>query len=593
MAPASPGRAASALESWTAALGIAARIDADPGRTFPDVIEELAERHDEAPALISARETFSFRTLAERSNRYSRWALAQDLVPGDAVALMMPNRPDYLAAWIGISRVGVSVALLNTNLTGASLAHCVRVAAPRHAIVAAELLAGWQSAEAHLGAEAPKLWLHVDEDDQLDRDFSGTPLGAAERRPVTTADRALFIYTSGTTGLPKAAHVSHHRVMMWSHWFAGMTGTTSRDRMYDCLPLYHSVGGVVATGSLLVAGGSVVIAEKFSARSFWSEVIAHDCTLIQYIGELCRYLLKAPPSDLDRAHRLRLACGNGLRAEVWEPFKARFAIPQILEFYAATEGNFSLYNVEGKPGAIGRIPSFMAARFSAAIVRHDPSTELPARDDNGFCIRCAPDEPGEAIGRISTEAAARAGRFEGYTTEADSDRKVLRHVFAPGDAWFRTGDLMRLDRQGYFYFVDRIGDTFRWKGENVATTEVAEAVGSCPGVIETMVYGVAVPVTDGKAGMAALVVEEGFDLGVLRRHLAERLPAYARPLFLRICERLEVTETFKQKKGALAQEGFDPAIVADPLFFDDVGQSAYVQLDASLYGQIVQGAVRV
>jgi fatty-acyl-CoA synthase len=278
---------------------------------------------------------------------------------------------------------------------------------------------------------------------------------------------------------------------------------------------------------------------------------------------------------------------------VWEAFQARFGIPRVLEFYAATEGNFSLYNVEAKPGAIGRIPSFMAARFSAAIVRHDVATEMPLRNEAGFCIRCARDEPGEAIGRISVDETARAGRFEGYTTDADSSRKVLRNVFKPGDAWFRTGDLMRMDRQGYFYFVDRIGDTFRWKGENVATTEVAEAVASGPGVLEALVYGVPVPGHDGKAGMAALVAGDGFDMAALRSHLAERLPAYARPVFLRLCERLDVTETFKQKKGDLAREGFDPAVVADPLWCFDPAGGADVRLDAERYRLIVEGAVKL
>jgi fatty-acyl-CoA synthase len=599
---AGPGKSGtpSALDTWVGALAMGAEVDRHPERTFPDVIEELAARFGDAPALLSDRESFSFRTLAERANRYSAWAAAQGLGAGSCVALLMPNRPDYMAAWIGLTRIGVVAALLNTNLSGAALAHCVRAATPSHAIVDAGLLGAWRSALPHLGLPVePGLWVHGEAGPGLSRidcdleGRDGAALPASARPRVTTADRALLIYTSGTTGLPKAAHVSHHRVMMWSHWFAGLMRTGPGDRMYDCLPLYHSVGGVVATGSLLVNGGSVVIAEKFSARTFWDEVIRWDCTLFQYIGELCRYLLKAPPSPADTAHRLRLACGNGLRPDVWEPFKARFALPQILEFYAATEGNFSLYNVEGKPGAIGRIPSFMAARFSAAIVRHDPVTELPVRDAQGFCIRCERDEPGEAIGRIAEDEAARAGRFEGYTGAEDTERKVLRDVFKPGDAWFRTGDLMRLDRQGYFTFVDRIGDTFRWKGENVATTEVAEVVGSCPGVVETMVYGVSVPGSDGRAGMAALVVDGSFDPAVLQRHVAERLPAYARPVFLRLCEKFEVTETFKQKKTALAREGFDPAVVGDPLLLDGGATGTYVPLDDALHARIVAGTLRV
>ncbi len=593
------GKTGSANAAWVRALGQASAIDAQPERLFPTVIDELAIRFAAAPALLSDRECYSFEDLAARSRRYSRWALSRGLAPGATVALLMTNRPDYLAAWIGLTRVGVVVALLNTNLVGAGLAHCIGVAAPAEAVVEDRLLDAWRSAVPHLGA-VPPLWVLGGGDEagtvSLEPALacaSGAPLAPSECRPLTTSSPALLVYTSGTTGLPKAARVSHHRVMMWSHWFAGMIETGPGDRMYDCLPLYHSVGGVVATGAPLVNGGSVVIAERFSARSFWDEVVRWDCTLVQYIGELCRYLLRSEPGPAETAHRLRLACGNGLRADVWEPFQSRFAIPRILEFYAATEGNFSLYNVEGKPGAIGRIPSFMTARFSAALVRHDVETGMPVRDAEGLCLRCGPDETGEAIGRIAHDPAARAGRFEGYTGADDTERKILRDVFAKGDAWFRTGDLMRLDRQGYFTFVDRIGDTFRWKGENVATTEVADALSACPGVLEAVVYGVPVPGADGRAGMAALVVEEHVDLTLLRAHLVAGLPSYARPLFLRVCARLAVTETFKQRKAGLAAEGFDPAAVADALWFDDAEQGAYVPLDAALHRQIVAGRLRL
>ena len=552
------------------------------------MIETLAERYGDAPALLSDRETLSFRGLFERSDRYARWALAQGVKPGDAVALLMPNRPDYLAAWIGITRVGGVAALLNTNLVGASLAHCVAAAAPAHAIVADELAAAWDSAVPDMGAAPPRRW------NWAGLEEGGTaPLRPADRPTLTTADRALMIYTSGTTGLPKAAHVSHHRVMMWTHWFAGLMGTTAADRMYNCLPLYHSVGGVAAAGAALVSGGSTVIAEKFSARSFWTDVVRWDCTLVQYIGELCRYLLNARPSDLDRAHRLRLACGNGLRPDVWEPFRTRFAVPRILEFYAATEGNVSLYNVEGRPGAVGRIPPYLAARFPVAVVRHDPTTGAPLRGPDGFCRRCARDEPGEMLGRIAAAGAARAGRFEGYTAADDTARKVLRDVFAPGDAWFRTGDLMRVDPQGYFFFVDRIGDTFRWKGENVSTAEVAAVLAACPGVLDATVYGVAVPGAEGRAGMAALVTDARFDPAVLREFAAARLPSYARPLVLRLCDGFAVTETFKTRKADLARQGFNPAVVADPLLFDEPGRDAYVPLDLTLYARIERGTVRV
>jgi fatty-acyl-CoA synthase len=315
--------------------------------------------------------------------------------------------------------------------------------------------------------------------------------------------------------------------------------------------------------------------------------------LVQYIGELCRYLVNAAPHPRETKHRIRLCCGNGLRANVWNEFKTRFRIPQILEFYAATEGNVSLYNVDGKPGAIGRVPSYLAHRFPAALVKVDLETGQPLRDERGLCIRCAPNEVGQAIGRIGKGVSGVGSRFDGYTSRTETEQKILRDVFDERDAWFVTGDLMRKDAQGYFYFVDRLGDTFRWKGENVATSEVAEAITTFPAVAEANVYGVTIPGTEGRAGMAALVLNRELDLAAFRRHLAERLPAYARPIFLRVRDAIEVTATFKHTKGDLAAEGYDPSRIDDRLYFDHPARQGFVPLDKRLYDEIQRGLTRV
>ena len=593
LAPPKPARP-SANRDWLRALELTGRLEADPRRTLPAVIDELAVRQPDAPALLSDRERFTFAELADRARGYARWALDQELGKGDVVALMMPNRPEYLAVWLGLSRVGVTTALINTHLRGASLAHCLNVAGAKRIIVDAAL-------EADLAAVLPQLdrpqpWLHgkgCAAWPRIDATLAAYPadaLAGVGAPRATLADRALLIYTSGTTGLPKAANVSHHRVMSWASWFAGLIDIQSTDRLYDCLPLCHSAGGVAAIGAALSAGASVVVAEKFSARGFWDDIARWDCTLFQYIGELCRYLLAAAPHPKERAHALRLCCGNGLAADVWEAFQARFEIPRILEFYAATEGNFSLYNVEGRPGAIGRLPGFLAHRFPAAIVRFDAGSGAPARGNDGFCMPCERGEPGEAIGRVSLRGA---GRFEGYTDGEATEKKLLRNVFEPGDAWVRTGDLMYTDDQGFWWFVDRVGDTFRWKGENVATAEVAAAIRSCAGVADASVYSAEVPGASGKAGMAAIVAGPDFDLAALRAHLAARLPDYARPVFLRVVANLEVTETFKEKKQSLAAEGWDPARIADPLYVDDRAMGAYVRLDAATAGRVERGELRL
>jgi fatty-acyl-CoA synthase len=589
----------STLRDWVRALEATAPIAANPQRLLPGVIEEQAQTRRDAPALISAGERLTYGALTERSNRYARWALDQALAAGETVGLMMPNRPEYMAIWLGLTSVGVVVALINTQLRGPSLAHCIGVAAPKHFIVAAELSRELHTATAEM-ARPPKIWSHGGdaggEFDRIDRAverFSADRLTASERRAVMIADRALLIYTSGTTGRPKAANVSHRRLLHWSYWFAGLMNTGPDDRMYDCLPLYHSVGGIVATGALLVRGGSVLIREKFSVRDFWDDVVDGDCTLFQYIGELCRYLVNAPENLRRREHRLRLCCGNGLHADVWEKFQKKFAIPRILEFYAVTEGNISLYNVEGKVGAIGRVPPFLAHSFPLALVKFDSAAGEPARDENGFCIRCAHGEPGEAIGKISDHSLRSGGEFEGYTDTKESQKKILRDVFARGDAWYRTGDLMRSDAGGFFYFVDRIGDTFRWKGENVATTEVAAAVAAFPGITEASVYGVCVPGTEGAAGMAAIVADRQLDLREFRRHLARALPSYARPLFLRITDRIAATETFKHKKAEFQRQGFDPAVAGDPIYFDHPAKKAFVRIDRPLFDRINGRAIRL
>jgi fatty-acyl-CoA synthase len=592
----SPPRKPSPAKSWLNAIERTSRIEANPARLFADIVEEWAARQPERPALMSDASTLSYRELTDRINRYARWALSAGIEAGDTVCLFMTGGPDYIAAWLGITKAGGVAALINTKLVGHSLSHCINVAAAGHIIVSHDLAGVFETAAPHL-KRMPKIWRHGDGPGEPDIEakletLDCRPLSANERRGITINDPALLIYTSGTTGLPKAASISHRRILNWGGWFAGLTNATPEDRLYDCLPLYHSVGGIVAPCSMLNAGGSVVLADKFSPDRFWRDIVGWECSLFQYIGEFCRYLLKAPASEFENRHRLRLACGNGLRGDIWEAFQARFDIPQILEFYAATEGNFSLYNVEGKPGVIGKIPAFLAHRFPAAIIRVDPELGTPIRSADGLCIACARGEVGEAIGRIGTANGA-GGRFEGYTDAGETEKKILRNVLASGDAWFRTGDLMMLDASGYFHFVDRIGDTFRWKGENVATSEVNEAILQFPGVVDAATYGVTIPGADGRAGMVAIVADDRFDLDDLPEHLARRLPSYARPVFVRLCATLDSTETFKQKKHELVRDGFDPIRIADAMFFRDPSSGAYRPLDPDAYIGLANGSLRL
>ena len=586
----------SPAKAWLRALELTAPIVRHRHRILSTAIAEVAVRMGEAPALLSEMESFTYNALMQRANQYARWALDQGLAKGDVVSLLMTNRPEYFACWLGITSVGVVVSLLNTNLVGSSLAHCIRIVSPKHIIVSAEFVAPLTAVLPQLEL-SPVVWAHGRKDTSFPRidsaieRYSGEPLVLSERRAPAIEDLALYIYTSGTTGLPKAAKVSHGRTMQWSYWFAGMMDVQPIDRMYNCLPMYHSIGGVQVPGAMLVTGGSVVVRERFSASQFWEDIARWDCTLLQYIGELCRYLLNAERSPDEAEHRIRLACGNGLAAEVWDAFKSRFRIPHIFEFYAATEGSVSLFNIQGKRGAIGHIPSYLTHRFSPALVLLDFEAGEPARNEEGFCIRCTSNQVGEALGKVVNDPSNLGSRFDGYTSTEASEKKILRNVFEYGDAWFRTGDLMRKDEKGYYYFVDRIGDTFRRKGENVATSEVAQVICEFPGVQHAGVYGVEVPGVEGRVGMATLVTDRELDLIGLRNHLANCLPPYARPVFLRIRNKVDLTGTFKYSKTELLREGFDPDACCDALYFD--AAESFVALDRDLYKRIQSGEFRL
>jgi len=573
-------------------------VTPDSPRTIVDIVEHRVAQSPGNPAIYYQDEMLTYGEMDARANRYANWALAQGIRRGDCVALLMENRPDYLCAWLGMFKVGAQVALINTNLTGASLAHSIAISGAGHAIVGTELAASFAGAAFETG-KAPQFWVEGLLDPPLAgaRDLSAalhhaSPLspGPAARAGVTAKDRAFFIYTSGTTGLPKAANFSHMRMLFMMCGFVGALEPKAGDRIYDPLPLYHSTGGVCAVGLAFFSGGALILRRKFSVHEFWNDIHKYDATMFQYIGEVCRYLLNAPPNPHERNHHIRAITGNGLRPEIWPQFQKRFAIPRIVEFYGATEGNVSMLNYDGTVGAVGRVPAYIQSRLPTRVIRFDVEREVPVRGPDGLCIECAPNEVGEAIGGISGSAGR---NFEGYTDKRDSDRKILRDVFRHGDAWFATGDLMRRDEHSYFYFIDRVGDTFRFKGENVATGEVGEVLAAVPGIREVNVYGVKVPGVDGRAGMAALVVDGSFDMDGLAATLKTRLASYAVPIFLRLSSHIDVTGTFKQRKFDLVREGFDPAAIADPLYFLDPRSGRYEPLTAERQADIIGGRVKL
>ncbi len=577
-------------------LWLARHIHPDARLSIAHWTERWAVEKPDAPAILCQDRVLSWFDVDQGANRYARWTKELGLKKGDVVALFMDNRPEYILAWLGLIKRGIVAALVNTHLTGLPLSHTLAMAGARHIILGDELSETYATAIGGLEAR-PVPWLtggarngFQDLDAALARQ-SGAPLKPEEREDVFCRDKAFYIYTSGTTGLPKAANISHMRLLHIMTAFPGAVNGTPEDRMYVALPLYHSAGGIAALGPAFLSGGSVVIRSKFSAGEFWDDCHRYRPTLFQYIGELCRYLLNAPPHPLERSHYLRIAVGNGLRPEIWARFQARFQIPRIMEFYGATEGNVGMINYDGKVGAIGRLPWYVRRILRVRLIKFDVEKVIALRGPGGFCVETDDNEVGEAIGEIDPNDPR--SRFDGYTSTADTEKKILRSAFKPGDAWFRTGDLMRRDRHGYFYFVDRTGDTFRWKGENVATSEVAEVLSVFPGILEANVYGVEVPGVEGKAGMAALVTGGDFDLSRMPEYLGSNLPSFARPVFLRFQQQMEITSTFKQRKLQLQQEGFDPAVISDALWFRDPATGKYQRLMPELYREICGGKLKL
>ncbi|MBU1347121.1 MAG: long-chain-acyl-CoA synthetase [Alphaproteobacteria bacterium] len=573
-------------------------ISLDSDVLICDDFEEAVDRFGDNVAVEDEHRSLTYRDLDAMANRYGHWARSRNLRRSDVVGLVMSNRAEYLAAWLGFSKVGVATALINTNLTGQALAHCLNIAGISNVVADEDTWGRCEEARPFV-TRTMMLWVlglkdadEISERRGLDNAVrSGSSVRPARnlRDGITNRDTALFIYTSGTTGLPKAARIHHARARTYMRAFAGATASTPQDRVLNVLPLYHSTGGLVGVGPALLNGGRLILRRRFSASSFWRDANATGATLFVYIGELCRYLVNCPEQEGERDHKIRLAFGNGLRPDVWPEFQSRFGIPDILEFYGSTEGNVSLFNFDGKPGAIGRVPKFLKKQLNIRLLAFDIETEQPVRLANGLAREAGVGEIGEAIGMIGDDIRH---DFSGYADKAASEKKILTDVFKRGDRWFRTGDLMRQDSEGYFYFIDRIGDTFRWKGENVSTAEVEQRLVDAPGVKEVIAYGVPVPGAEGKAGMVTLVTEGRFSAKAFAVYADEQLPPYARPVFIRLAKELETTGTFKYRKIDLVAEGFDPAAV-DGAIYVRGGKTGYAKLTPDAFAAIQNGQTRL
>jgi fatty-acyl-CoA synthase len=567
------------------------RASAHGRETLGVLARARAERHPDRVALRFEAETVTYGGLNAGANAFAA-VFRQAGVGREPVALMMENSPALVMAQVAVAKVGAIGALINTHLSGPPLTHVLRVSQARHVFADAACLprvadlAGVLSVTVWGQGDPSTLPPHVE---PLDAAVAAAPRTEPILPDVRGRDPFLYIYTSGTTGYPKPAIIRHSRYTMAGIALSGLLGITSDDVIYAPLPLYHGESNFVGLSVALRVGGAFASRRRFSASEFLGDVRRHGATAFVYVGELCRYLLRQPASRFDRDHQLRLAVGAGLRPDVWMPFQQRFGIRRIVEMYGATEGNVSLMNRGGPPGSVGRSLPFQHGQIRLA--RYDVTTGELLRGPDGFLVACGVNEPGELLGRIRTRGAM---PYDGYTDPTATEAKVVRHAFRRNDAYFRTGDLLRRAPDGYYFFVDRVGDTFRWKGENVATQELAEILNQAPGVSETNVYGVEVPGADGRAGMAAVVVapDARFDPATFYRQ-AERLPVYARPLFVRIVPAMDVTGTLKQRKVDLQRAGYDLGDEGDPVFFRDDAAGTYVPLTATLLEEIRSGRRRL
>lgn len=570
-------------------LGRSKKLDKNKSLTVPDMIEESIDKFPNNIAIEFEDKSYTYSDLDKESNQVANWAIKKGYKTGDVVALLMENKPEFIFIWLGLSKLGITIACLNNNIKSKSLAHCIQTSKSKSLILSSDLIDNYSSSEdlidnqlsVYVSGDKVQGFENIDDDNEKNTNRPNSSI----RKTLTNSESLFYIYTSGTTGLPKASNFSHQKFAVGSGLQMFSLNMKSTDKTYLVLPLYHATGGVVGLGSTLFTGGTVVLRKKFSVEKFWEDCAKYNVTVITYIGELFRYLISAPKNEFEKQHNIRGMYGNGLRPDVWKVVQDRFGINNIIEFYGASEGNVSLTNVDSRFGSIGRIPPYAKNALPTKIVKFDVVNEKVVRNEDGFCIECEDDEAGEVIGLIPNEDKF-SGKFEGYTDKEATEKKILKDVFEKGDQWFSSGDLLKRDKDGYYFFVDRIGDTFRWKSENVATSEVSEAISTFAGVKEANVYGVLVPGEDGRAGMASIVPGEEFSINGLYEHLSQHLPKYSIPVFIRISKEIEVTGTFKYKKTDLVKDGFDPSVVKDQMYYASTSENDYIGLDVDVFKKI-------
>ncbi|XP_033119130.1 long-chain fatty acid transport protein 4-like [Anneissia japonica] len=562
------------------------------------LFQRNVKKHPNKIAFKIEDKTWTFQQIEDYSNSVANYFSGAGYRHGDTVAIFMVGRPEFVAIWLGLSKIGVVAALINFNLRLKSMSHCVSVSNARAMIYGSELSEAISEAQG-LQTQGLQYFCFGDVQPGVKDAIHLDPLIQSAStycptcpRELKMKDKLTYIYTSGTTGLPKAAVITHSRFIYMA---TGMNlGFNFRrdDIIYCAMPLYHSAGGIVGVGQVLLYGCSMAIRKKFSASRFWDDCIKYNATVIQYIGEICRYLLNQPDRPSDTGHKVRMAIGNGLQRKLWTDFVYRFKIPKIAEFYGATEGNTNIINTTSYPGAVGFNSIILPRVYPVTLIRVDEVTKEIIRNKEGLCERCKPGQVGHLIGKIRKGDPTR--EFHGYVNKEASGKKIACDVFQKGDSVFLSGDMLYMDELGYMFFCDRSGDTFRWKGENVSTTEVEGTVTGLLGLRDSACYGVDIPGTEGRAGMVAVVGSAGdIDLVSLNQGLQKALPAYAKPIFIRFTDKLDMTSTHKVKKTALREEAYHlPKVNGDAVYYLDGKTKNYEHLTDDIYQDILQGKIR-
>ena len=555
--------------------------------------EKAVKRNPQGIALLFEDQSYSYRALNEWANQIAHYYLSLGAKKGDVIAVMVENRPELIATIVALAKIGVTIALVNTSQVGKVLAHSINLVNPIAVIAGEEVRAAIDEARPEL--KVPQDRFHWFADQETRKHAGTAPKGyvnlaqqidqfpkfnPSTTRTVTGKDGLFYIYTSGTTGLPKAVIFTHSRWTLAYGTYGHILNLGKDDVMYVTLPLYHATGVVVCWCGVIAGSATLAVRRKYSTSAFWKDVQKFNASAIGYVGELCRYLIDAPTTELDRAHRVTKMIGNGMRPNIWGKFKERFGVQEVLELYASSEGNVGFSNIFNFDNTVGFSPT------PYAIVEFDKEKNELVRDKKGHCKKVKTGEVGLLIGKITSRSP-----FDGYTDPEKNKSVILKDVFTKGDSYFNTGDLVRDIGFRHAQFVDRLGDTFRWKGENVSTTEVENMVCEYHKIAEAVVYGVEIPNTNGRAGMAAITLVDGeelneADLSAMVNVFKKCLPSYAIPVFLRVQAKVETTGTFKYQKNKLKEDAFNPAKTSERLLVLLPGATAYCDVNAEIFNNI-------